>query len=987
MRPLSSCLLITSCAFLGYSVLATGGQANPKKTASPKSEKRKKIEFNRDVRPILAEHCFTCHGADKEANKRTGNMRLDSFEGATADRGGYRAIVPGDPEKSILLSRVTADIPEMRMPPVDSDAKPLTTEEKAILKQWIAEGAGYEKHWAFIPPRMPEIPKVSNPAWVKNDIDRFIMAGLDAAKLKPAPQADRVTQIRRVTLTLTGLPPTPAEVNAFLADSHPDAYDRVVDRLLASPRYGENQARFWLDAVRYADTHGLHIDNERAVYPYRDWVIRAYNEDLPFDKFALWQLAGDMLPKPTIEQLIATGYIRMNPTTNEGGVIEAEFLAKNTMDRVDTTATVFLGVTMGCAKCHDHKYDPISAKEYYGMYAFFNSTVDTPLDGNARLHAPVMKAPTPEQEERLSAFDKLTKGLEDSVSMPEAKQWFLANAPLLPKVGDWQVAGPFAAKDFESAFTTEFGPETAKPDTKWRAFKVELDKVVPGVVGKENASGYLKTTLIAEKAQELMLRLGSDDGIRVWVNGALVHDNKIARGALPDSDLVKIKLTPGANSLLVKIVNGGGEDGVFVGLGDANVRRLSRARELVSQATLTSQQSREVAASYLALGPSTAASEQYKKATIERKALDDQIPYTYIAQEMSKPRVAHLLKRGEYNLLGDVTPRMVPKAFGSMSTKLPKNRLGLAEWITDPKNPLVARVFVNRVWQQHFGTGIVKSSEDFGNRGDWPSNPELLDYLAVKFVKDGWSLKKLHRMIVTSATFRQSAVADKAKVAKDPENKLLSRAPRFRLDAEVIRDTSLFVSGLLVERPGGHGDKPYQPSGLWEAIAYPSSDTAKYMQDHGDALYRRSVYLFWKRTSPPPTMLLFDAPMREACVVRRSATNTPTQALATMNETGFFEAARMYAQRVLQTKQDDASRLDYAFRLVLGRRPTKEEQGVVMKLLNSEREVYRARPGDALKALRVGESPRDESLDPAEHAAWMIICNMILNTDESLTQH
>jgi hypothetical protein len=959
-----------------------------KHKAPAPTAKRATIDYSRDVRPILAQHCFACHGADKEALKKTGNMRLDTFAGATADRGGYKAITPGHPEKSAMWARVTAELPDLRMPPVNSGAKPLTAAEKAILKKWIEEGAEYRAHWAFIAPTMPALPQVSNSKWARNDIDRFILARLDEAKLKPEPEADKATLIRRASLTLTGIPPTPAEVNAFLADSKPGAYERVVDKLLTSPRYGENQARYWLDAVRYADTHGLHIDNERAVYPYRDWVVRAYNSDLPFNEFAIWQLAGDLLPNPTLEQRIATGYVRMNPTTNEGGVIEAEFLAKNTMDRVDTTSTVFLGLTMGCAKCHDHKYDPISQKDYYSMYAFFNSTADPPLDGNLKLHAPYIKAPTPEQAGQLAVWEKAMRQLEASVKPGEAQAWLTNNAPDLPKAAKWEISGPFEAKDFDTVFATNFGPEPGGTGTvTWRPIDFKLETAKTGLVTKDVGAAYLRATLTVASAQTIQARLGSDDAIRMWVNGALVHDKKVLRGLTVNEDTVNVPLKAGDNEVLIKVVNAGGPDGAFLGLGDAATIRLSKARELAAKPNPTPAERQEILAAYLENGPVSEAAKQYRKALADYRKLDETIPYTYVAQELPKPRDTHLLKRGEYNLPGEKVSRSVPSTFGKMPPSAPKNRLGLAKWLTDEKNPLVSRVFVNRVWQQHFGAGLVKSSEDFGTRGEWPSHPELLDYLAVRFMKDGWSLKKLHRLILTSATFRQAATASPAKRAKDPENKLVSRMPRFRLDAEVIRDSALAISGLLKERPGGRGDKPYQPSGLWEAIAYPISDTAKYMQDHGDSLYRRSLYLFWKRTSPPPTMMIFDAPMRESCVVQRSRTNTPTQALVTLNETGFFEAARALAERVMKAKQGDAARIDYAFRLATGRSPSAQEKDVLVRLLADQRSAYKAKPDDALKALSIGESSRDKSLDPADHAAWMIVCNLILNLDETLTQH
>jgi len=946
---------------------------------------KKTIDFNRDVRPILAKSCWPCHGPDPEPLKKTGDMRLDSFAGATQDRGGYRAIEPGKPEKSEMIARISDEA--RRMPPAASGLKPLTKQEQDILRTWIAEGAEYRAHWAFVPPKPPAIPKTKNDKWIRNPIDAFVLEQLEDAKLAPEPEADRSTLLRRASLTLTGLPPSPSELDAFLADTKPGAYERAVDRLLNSPRYGENQARYWLDAVRYADTHGLHIDNERAVYPYRDWVVRAFNEDLPFDQFTTWQLAGDLLPSPTLDQKIATGYIRMNPTTNEGGVIEEEFLAKNTMDRVDTTSTIFLGVTLGCAKCHDHKYDPFTMKDYYGMYAFFNSTTDPVLDGNLKLHQPVMKAPTSDQAKRLEAMTKQIEALIAKKPIASARTWAATSAPQLPAASTWETAGPYSEKDFDSAFATAFEPERPDAKVEWKKIGLEVDKPL-AFGGKMNTATYVRGVLHLDVARKVPARISSDDGVKVWLGGKLIHENKVLRGLQQSYDMVTLDLPAGDTQILIKVVNSGGGDGVFIGFGDERDRQLSRAFDLGRKATLTAAESRELTDLYYRLGPENADAKAFRAATAQRAKLDEEIPYTYIAEEMKKPRETRILKRGNYATPGDLIDRMVPASLGALPPNAPKNRLGLAKWLTDPKNPLVARVFVNRVWQQHFGRGLVESAEDFGSRGEWPTHPELLDYLAIRFVQDGWSLKRLHRLIVTSASFRQAGTASPDKRAKDPLNKLISRGPRFRLDAEVIRDTALYVSGLLVERPGGHGDKVYQPSGLWEAIAYPISDTAKYVQDHGDALHRRSLYLFWKRTSPPPTMLLFDAPMRESCVVRRSATNTPTQALATLNETGFVEAARAFAQRILKAPaKGDAGRLTTAFRLALGRKPGPEETKAMLDLLASERADFGKSRDSAVKLLSIGESKRDVSLDPVAHASWMTVCSVILNLDEAMTQH
>lgn len=978
-RPKVARLVVPAIAL----VVAVWGWALPFARQSTAPGQRP-IDFNRDVRPILAKRCWTCHGTDKAALAKTGNLSLDSFAGATADRGGYHALVPGKPADSMMIRRIELG----SMPPPTSGIEPVTPDELAILKRWIEAGGEYRKHWAYEAPKAARPPQPKNAAWVKNPIDAFVLAELERQGLSPEPEADRETLIRRASLALTGLPPTPAEIDAYLADKKPGAYERLVDRLLASPRYGEHQARYWLDAVRYADTHGLHIDNERAVYPYRDWIVRALNQDLPFDQFTIWQLGGDLLPNPSLDQMIATGYIRMNPTTNEGGVIEAEFLAKNTFDRVDTTSTIFLATTLACAKCHDHKYDPISQKDYYSLYAFFNSTADPPLDGNLKLHAPVMKAPSPEQQRELARLQKELDTLVNQTDFAAAKAWAVSAAPTFPEIAPWQVAGPFEAKSFDEAFATPRGPETGAGEAvTWREVKVDNEKQVVPIVGKENAAAYLRTTLTAKMAGPVGIRFDSDDAIRIWLNGALVHDNKALRGLGSGGDAVTLQLREGSNELLVKVVNASGPDGFFYAMGDAIARRKVRAAQLATTSSLKPEQRRECLEIYLELGPTSKAATRYRELVAAYAKVDADVPFTYIAQELPKPRETRLLKRGEYSMPGEVVDRGIPAALGSWPEKAPKNRLGFAQWLVDAGNPLVARVTVNRLWQQHFGDGIVRSSEDFGSRGEWPSHPDLLDYLATQFVKDKWSLKKFHRLIVTSATFRQASSATAAKRAKDPENRLLSRGPRFRLDAEVVRDSALYAAGLLVERPGGRGDKPYMPGGLWEAIAYPISDTARYVQDKGEALYRRSLYLFWKRTSPPPTMLLFDAPMRESCVVRRSKTNTPLQALATLNETGFVEAARRLAQRILTERSKPEDRVDHAFRLVVGRRPSPSERRIVLDLVAAEQKEFQADPASAEKLVMIGESPRDKALDVAEHAAWTLACNLLLNLDEALTLH
>jgi hypothetical protein len=943
------------------------------------------ISFGRDVRPILSQHCFKCHGPD--VARAAGGLRLDSFAGATADLGEGAAIVPGNPAKSLLLSKVSESDPAMRMPPPDAGVTPLSADEVATLRSWISQGAHYDKHWSFVPAAKPELPQVSNPPWIRNPIDRFVLAKLDESGLKPEAEADKSTLAVRAAQTLTGLPPLPEELQGFLRDLKPGAYERYVDRLIAKPAYGEHQARYWLDAVRYGDTHGLQLDNERAIYPYRDWVVRAFNDDLPFNRFVEWQLAGDLLPNPTTEQLVATGFVRMNLTSNEGGAIPEEFLARNTFDRVDTTSTIFLGLTVGCARCHDHKYDPIRQSDYYGLYAYFNSTEDEPLDGNIALPPPFIKAPTKEQEAQLRGMDSALERMLRGVSAAKAAAWLESNRNPVPMTKDWQISPVYISTNFDEAFEKPQPGEPGQPQPVWRKFPYEPGKDAENLIRKDNASIYVKGTIILDKARTLMLPVSSDDGVRLWLNGKLIHSNKTGRALHPGLDLVKAELRSGENELIAKVVNGGSIDGLNIGVADANQARIERALSTYRRSPSDKSAEREVQQVFLEAGPDTSPAAAYRQLMNKRGEYEAAIPMTLIARERKTPRPAFILKRGLYDQKGDTVDRHIPPALGKLPVGVPNSRLGFARWLTEPSNPLVSRVFVNRLWQQHFSVGIVKTVEDFGSQGEWPANQALLDYLASSFVKSGWSIKKLNRLIVTSAAFRQSSRISPQKLAKDPENRLLSRGPRYRLDAEVIRDKVLACGGILQPQVGGRGFKPYQPDGLWENSSDPASSTHFYVRDKGTDLYRRSVYLFWKRTSPPPVMMTFDAPLRDSCVVRRSVTNTPLQALALLNEPAFLEASRTMAARILASPGSDEDHLRKAFELAFGRRPAANEAIRLLSSLGAYRQTYKEDPAAAGKLLRIGDTPPAIDIPAAEHAAWMVICSSIMNTDEFLTQH
>ena len=783
-----------------YSIFAAAlliltGLLNPVQADTP--TKTPPVDFAREVLPILSNKCFVCHGPDTAEEDL---VRLDSFEAATNDLGGYHAINPAQPEASELLIRiVSTDDP---MPPADAE-KQLTADERDVLSRWVREGGDYAEHWAFVPPQKA---KPNRDATEPSDvIDAFVQQRLETKQLTFAPAADRGTLARRAALVLTGLPPTPDALAAFLADTSDSAYETFVDTLLASDNFGEHQARYWLDAVRYGDTHGLHLDNRRAIYPYRDWVVHALNRNLPLDDFITWQLAGDLLPNPTLEQRVATGFVRMNPTTAEGGVIPAEFQAKNNFDRVEMLGTVMLGVTMTCARCHTHKYDPIPQTEYYRLLAFFNSTSEDPLDSNKYDYAPVLKAPE------------------------NQSQW-----------------------------------------AAWDQTQQQLDRTRSELVASEaSANSHERQTLTAQL--------------------------------------------------------------------EAAAKQLS-----LFEASFTAK--------------------------------------TLVTTDLEKPRETRLLSRGEYNLpVGDVLEPGTLSAMGEFPADAPRNRLGLARWLTARDHPLTSRVLVNRIWQRTFGEGLVRTPEDFGSQGQQPTHPELLDWLAVELHESGWDLKHLLRAMVTSRTFGQNSAWRSE--FDDPENRLLARGPSHRLDAEVIRDIALWSSGLLDPHRGGEGVKPYQPAGLWSALSHPVSNTKLYVADKGEKLFRRSLYVYWKRTSPHPIMTLFDAPSRETSCVRRSRTNTSLQSLGLLNETQRIEMARSLAARLLRQADDDTARLEHLFTLLACRQPTDTERKTCLTFIERMRKRYAENEADALALLTTGDAPRDESFPAAEQAAWAQLAITVLASD------
>jgi hypothetical protein len=997
-------------------------------------ESPRTIVFNRDIRPILSDNCFLCHGPDK--SQRKARLRLDLEESALADLGGYHAIVPGHAAKSELVLRITEKDEKKRMPPVSAGRK-LTPGQIELLRRWIEQGAKWQKHWSLIPPQRPALPSVKNAHWPKNPIDFFVLAGLERAGLAPSPEAERTTLIRRVTLDLTGLPPTPAEVDAFLNDKSSNAYEKVVDRLLRSPRYGERMAIRWLDAARYADTNGYQTDGERTMWRWRDWVIEAFNSNMPFDRFTVEQIAGDMLPGATLDQKIASGFNRNHRGNSEGGVIPEEYAVEYVVDRVDTTSTVWLGLTMGCGKCHDHKYDPLTQKEFYQVFAYFNNV---PEHGKAIKYGnspPFIKAPTRAQQVQLhelgaklrtaeKRFQELEPEIaasqrdwERSVDTSKPMPWMFRTGLLAHYDLDGQAASFDGKRFIDAGDVGDFGFFDRFSLAAWIDPTDRGGTILSRMIDSERAEGYY-VVLEGGKIHVNLIKRWLDDAVRVeteqalpigrWHHVAVTYDgSRVAKGIniYVDGELQKLKVNLDDINQSFKtkepfrIGAGGGPGSGFHGhiadiriydhvLAGADVGLIAvkdGINDLVALAPgkRDLHHAHKLRTYFLEKHAPGEVQEARRKLVELRKRyqqLDDSIPTTMVMEEMSPPRPAHILIRGEYDKKG---ARVFPKLPGSLPplpAGAPNDRLGFARWLVQPGHPLTARVTANRFWEMYFGQGLVKTAEDFGSQGAWPSHPELLDWLATEFTRSGWDMRALQKLIVTSATYRQASKATAELRQKDPENRLLARGPRLRLPAETIRDQALFVSGLLVEKLGGPSVKPYQPPGLWKELAGESYD-----QDHGEKLYRRSLYTFWKRTIPPPAMMTFDAAGRETCVVRHGRTNTPLQALNLMNDVTYVEAARNLAQRVMREGgKSTEERLAYAFQLATARRPQVTELQVLRAGFEHHRAAYDKDRQAALKLVNAGESKRDARLDVGELAAYAAVAGMILNLDETVTK-
>jgi hypothetical protein len=1029
------------------------------------------LSFNKDIRPILVENCFSCHGADSAGRKA--ELRLDQRDVAVESG----AIVPGDTDSSVMLDRIFSDDPDEMMPP-PAHKKTLTPEQKEMLKRWIAEGAAYEPHWSFLPPQRPDLPAVNNEAWIRNPIDRFVLARLESEGLAPAPEADRRTLARRLSLDITGLPPEPAVVDAFVADPSADAYERLVDALLASLEWGEHRGRYWLDYSRYGDTNGIHIDNFREMWTYRQWVINAFNRNLPFDQFTILQLAGDLVsdhgpaatPEQILDKRVASGFNRCNITTSEGGAIDEEYLVLYARDRTETTSAVWMGLTTGCAVCHDHKFDPLSQKEFYELSAFFNNTTQPAMDGNVHDTPPILPVPKPDDRARSAQLEQELPAARAAVearkasARPEFDGWIgaataesasrllpqdtrLIDMPLLEGLGNltrvrlmgedidlplapptaWQsgpggvpallldgkVAELPAAGDFEhdQPFSATFWIKPPANDSFY-AILARMDEAAAhrgwdmAVSGRRVAMHLLhsypddglkvvaKEQLKADEWTYVAITYdgsGTSNGIKVYYDGKQQELNVENKDFKKNTTRTAVPLVIGSRaggsaahgvglaslSLWGRSLSAGEVEGIFRGRELAAIVKLPAAERATAADPLYSWWLKSVDEPFQAATARVAALDGEQAAIRKRGTI------AHVMHEKPEMPKAFVLSRGDYDKRLDEVQPGTPVALPAFPEGAPRNRLGLAQWLLLSSHPLTSRVTVNRFWQEVFGTGLVRTSGDFGITGELPSHPELLDWLAVEFRETGWDVKKLFKLMVTSAAYRQQAVATPEKLVKDNANRLLSRGPRFRMDAEMVRDYALAASGLLVRQLGGPSVKPYQPDGVWEAVSM-GGNTNRYVRDKGENLYRRSMYWFWKRTAPPASMDIFNAPSRENCTVKRERTNTPLQALVTLNDEQFVEAARVLADRALEIGgETDDSRLDFIVKRILSRPLSPPEVTIVKQSLADLSGWYAAHPEEAKQLVEVGDS-KPRAGDAVQQASWTMLTNELMNLDEVL---
>lgn len=1038
------------------------------------------VAFNRDIRPILSDNCFACHGPDPASRKA--GLRLDTKEGMydpTPKRAA--AVVPGKLKDSTLWQRIITTDPEDVMPPPKSH-KELKPEQKELVKRWIEQGATWQSHWSLIKPERPSVPTLAGLGGrVRNPIDNFVFSRLESKGLTPAPEADRRTLARRLALDLTGLPPKSEDVEAFVKDRSPEYYEKYVNRLLQSPHWGEHRGRYWLDAARYADTHGLHFDNYREMWPYRDWVIAAFNRNQPFDQFTIEQLAGDLLPNATIDQKVATGFQRCNPTTNEGGTIEEENLSNYARDRVETTSWVWLGLTANCAVCHDHKFDPITMKDFYSMSAFFRNTTQTGFDGNVKDSSPhLVLLKTAAERERWQALpaeiDKARKAVEalSTNIEPRFETWLasasadlverqlltsglLGRIPLADretnrlawvtaKGTNWvPVMGKVTTRDggkygpaprFEAGGTAEF--KRLGDFERKDSFTCSAWVYVPGTFdGKavllsrmEDSQGKRRGWDIQWEHRHLSVHLiheWPDDAIRLrtrfqsagrgsWQHITLSYDGSsrpegirlYVDGKAVEIEVDRIRQLTGTIRTKAPLMLAQHETSHHLdGLSLQDIRLYGRVLEpeeiriLAEVSTVRDWFSKPVAERkpeprkllldyYRATEISDYRDLRHAVRALERErdGLRMGYPGTHVQVEKTNAMgTARILSRGQYDKPKDTVEPAVFAALNPLPSGAPRNRLGLAQWLASAENPLPARVTVNRFWQELFGVGLVKTSEDFGIMGETPINQALLDWLAVEFRESGWDVKQLFRLMVGSAAYRQGSETTPEKQEKDPGNRYLSRGPRFRMDAEMVRDYALAAGGVLVPTIGGPSVRPYQPPGVWEAVAMPESNTRHYHADTGAALYRRSLYTLWKRAAPPAGMEVFNAPSRETSCLRRERTNTPLQALATLNDPQFVEAARHLAQQAARAgRRDPRKGLAVIARAVLSRPLSAEEETIVARGLEQFTQYYEAHPEDAKALISVGEAALRDSKQASSLAAWTMTANQLLNLDEALNK-
>ena len=989
------------------------------------------VDFDRDVRPILSDRCFACHGPDDR--RRMANLRLDTEE-------GLKAVAPGDPAQSRLLARISAANQPTRMPPPQTGPG-LAETQIATIRQWIEQGAKWERHWAFVPPQRPALPTVRAEKWVRNPIDRFVLARLEREGLKPSPEADRATLLRRLSFDLTGLPPTTAELDAFLADKSADAYEKQVDRLLALPQYGERMAIQWLDLARYADTHGYHIDSQRDMWKWRDWVIDAFNRNMPFDRFGIEQLAGDLLPNATVQQKLASGFNRNHMVNYEGGAIPEEYQVEYVADRVDTTANVFMGLTLGCARCHDHKYDPILQKDYYRFFAFFNTIAEKGLDGKNGNASPILEMPTAEQASQAAwlqqAIAEHEAAIPDKEIQPLLSAWEKTRLATLPEPPR---DGLLANYTFDGDVHIIKGviPLVAGRPGQSAAFNGEAHVEFPAFEAERFAVAFWMRSGAMPEMTVLEGGPGFDIGVeeshpqpdfkrgsplyveyqgRRWHSRATVFGGQWHHVALNFEAAQPALLLDGKPVAMEAVGQVAQRPAGPLAIGDP--RNGKPFKGDVGGLRIYNRALTQTEAEVLALHEPVRfilAEEESKRTKDQKQRLQDyfltydappdlrrvyaelnslktqqaelkkEIVTVQVMAEMAKPRDTFVLARGDYRNQGEKVTPGVPSLLPPLPRDAPANRLGLAEWLFSPQHPLTARVAVNRYWQLYFGIGLVKTAEDFGSQGDAPVQRDLLDWLATEF-QTRWDIKALQRLIVTSATYRQASQVSAELLEKDPENRLLARGPRFRLAAEMVRDNALAASRLLNKSIGGPSVFPYQPPGIWEELSRGETFTAQeYHESEGPDLYRRSMYTFWKRTVPPAALTTFDAPDREKCTSRRLITNTPLQALVLLNDPTYVEAARALAQRtILEAGSDPQSRMRWLFREATGRRPTLAETRVLFDLIERRREHYKKQPAEAAKLIAIGAS-KPGNVEATELAAWTMVASTILNLDETVTK-